>query len=875
MFKFESAWLMHPLCGIFLRHSWKSSTSLSFNYAGKMTDLRSGLLTWRRKQIGNIQVRIKEVQNKLSLLPFVLTSQEQIDEQIQLEKTLKLLDQMDDAYWRQRSKVHWFQLGDRCTKFFHTKTLIRRRWNRIPGIQNSDGSWSASFEDIQPVFLSYFRNLYSQDSHSASQWVHFLDLPSISIADQNNLSRAISKDEVQITLFSMKPDTAPGPDGFPPSFFKSLWPSIREDLYQFTLHIFESLQLPPTLNHIILTLIPKHANACKPDQFRPISLCNTLLKLVTKLIATRSKPFLPMLTNETQAAFVKGRTGLHNSIMVQEILHSFWNKKGKTGYFMAKLDIRKAFDSINWNFVEIMLHKYGFPASLIQLIMVCISSATFSINLNGQLSDNFAVGRGIRQGCPLSPCIFILCSEAFSSLMKQAVAENKISGFKAATGGPTVSHLMFADDLLVCGLATEVQIRNLLNILQIYHQMSGQCINRQKSKIFFSRNVPLADRNKLCSISEFSLGSPADLYLGIPMDRSNKFSKYDGLINKFQDRLASWKSNLLSTAGRTVLIKSTLNHLANHSMALNKFPLKVVAKLDMLQRNFGWAHQTKDHKRIHFSKWETIKRPKLQGGLGIRDFGFMNEALLLKLSWSFIQEKDKLWVRFIKAKYKASNSFWTIQPSSGCSLIWKNIMHYRNILLEVGNWQIRSGSDINVWKHKWILDRCGPPILNDPVNFIPNKVDDLITDGSWNLRLLKHCFDKKTVQRILATPICNQASSDSLVWPYTSSGQLNAKSAYQFFSNRYMAPSSSDYSTWKLLWHPSITQVFPPKLITFIWKICSLNLPTNEAIAKRCPYYDHLCKFCLGAAETTEHMFLSYPRSRSIWLSSSLGSMES
>lgn len=186
----------------------------------------------------------------------------------------------------------------------------------------------------------------------------------------------------------------------------------------------------------------------KPDEFRPISLCNVILKIVTKTLSNRIKQILSNIVHENQSAFLSRRLITAKSLIAFETLH-YINKprKKKNGFVGVKLDIAKAYDSLEWTFINNTLIAMSFPPNLIKIIMLCITSVSFSILINGHPTDSFQPKRGIIQGDPLSPYIFILCVEVLSGMIDRAQRNGLISSISIATNAPPISHLLYDDDI--------------------------------------------------------------------------------------------------------------------------------------------------------------------------------------------------------------------------------------------------------------------------------------------------------------------------------------------------------------------------------------------------------------------------------------------
>ena len=248
--------------------------------------------------------------------------------------------------------------------------------------------------------------------------------------------------------------------------WSSSFHAIADDVVHLVQQFYNSAELPQGINSTYIALIPKTNAAHTPHQFRPISLCNVIYKIITKSLAERIKLHLPNYIHSSQSAFIPGRHITSNIIVAQEIVHSFslatWNKKT----FMLKIDLAKAFDRIEWNFIINALKQRGFNDHFTNLIQACITAPVFSILVNSQPSNYFTSQRGIRQGCPLSPYLFVLAINDLSKRLQVAMVEGNIQGIFLGPSCPPIHSLLFADDLLICGQVNDYEPQTLRIIIQ-------------------------------------------------------------------------------------------------------------------------------------------------------------------------------------------------------------------------------------------------------------------------------------------------------------------------------------------------------------------------------------------------------------------------
>uniref|UniRef100_A0A2N9FAQ7 Reverse transcriptase domain-containing protein n=1 Tax=Fagus sylvatica TaxID=28930 RepID=A0A2N9FAQ7_FAGSY len=308
-------------------------------------------------------------------------------------------------------------------------------------------------EAIGNCFVSSFSTLFQSSNPPFPDELCNLLEPMISDDDNSYLCNVPSNEEIKETLFSMSSHKSPSPDGSP-HFFKHYWRFVNKEVVEAVKNFFQSGRLLKQINHTFIALIPKVEGAASVNQFKPISLCNVIYKLISKISASRLKVMLPKFISPWQGAVVPGRLIQDNSIIVYEVINAMKNSKGKQGYMALKMDMDKAYDRLEWSILLKIMEKLGFNGKWVALIHECISTPYFSILMNGSPHGFFSSSRGLRQGDPLSPFLFIIGAEILSRILHKVESEGQFKGFQLARLCPRVSHLLFANDLIIFSRAS-------------------------------------------------------------------------------------------------------------------------------------------------------------------------------------------------------------------------------------------------------------------------------------------------------------------------------------------------------------------------------------------------------------------------------------
>ncbi|KAL0461452.1 UNVERIFIED_CONTAM: putative mitochondrial protein [Sesamum latifolium] len=342
---------------------------------------------------------------------------------------------------------------------------------------------------------------------------------------------------------------------------------------------------------------------------------NPMPKAMDEVLANRIKPFLDTLISPSQAAFAPGRLITDNVLVAYELHHFLKHKnRGKKGFISLKLDVSKAYDRVEWRFLESVLLRLGFHAKFVSLIMTCVTMISFSFLLNSEQFGYLCSERGLRHGNLLSPYLFLLCAEAFSGMLRRAEEEGSIRGIAVSRLAPPISHLLFADDTLIFCEASIGAMTCIKKVLSSFERASGLQINLHKSALVISSNVAEEQRLELANIIGVDVVARHDKYLGLPTVAGRlKPELFEDIKTRIWRKIHSWSARKLSQAGRSVLIKVVLQTIPTYAMSCFHMPDQFLGELESLIANFFW--QGENETKIHWVAWSKLCRTKAQGGI--------------------------------------------------------------------------------------------------------------------------------------------------------------------------------------------------------------------------------------------------------------------
>ncbi|GJZ76828.1 putative RNA-directed DNA polymerase [Tanacetum coccineum] len=651
-----------------------------------------------------------------------------------------------------------------------------------------------------------------------------------------DMIREVCAKEIKEAMFSMGNDKSPGPDGFTAAFFKESWDIVGNDVRLRGHSGCSSVngKLLKELNHTIIALIPKVQSPTKVNDYRPISCCNVLFKCISKIIANRIKRSLKYLISSNQSAFVPGRSISDNILLTHELMHNYHLDRG-VPRCAFKVDIQKAYDTVDWEFLKAALEGFGFHKTMIRWIMECVTTTSFSISINGSLYGHFKGKRGLRQGDPISPYLFTIVMEVLTLMLKRRVREVEGFTYHRYCSNMELINLCFADDLFLFAHGDTSSAKIIMDSLDEFKFASG-----------------LVPRGRL----------PVK-YLGVPLVPSRLvFKDCKELIDKVISRTNDWKNKSLSIAGRLQLIQSVISSMHVFWASVFILPSRVLLDIEQIMRGFLWC-QGSIRKGKAKVAWEVVCLPKGEGGLGIRRLDLFNKALMAAHVWKLLNMKESLWVAWIHLHKIKNRNFWDLPCHGKMSWAWRKILHLRPLIRQFVWHSIGDGTRTSVWYDHW----CHLSPLADFVSSrdmfsaglsTDSKVADVMGPNSleWPFELQA----KYPSLLSIASPRLVMGSIDKIEWK-SRSGCIKPFAVNTVWHS--IRPRDEKVEWADVVWFSNCI----PRHAFVLWLVIKKKLKTQDRLSS----WDvngalaSCCSLCESQLDSHEHLFFECSFAMQVW----------
>ncbi|GAU12613.1 hypothetical protein TSUD_132230 [Trifolium subterraneum] len=582
----------------------------------KLKLIKLALKDWHKTHTENWPSRIESLKGRLSTLDQKgeeeHLSEAELVELHGVSSDIHSLSRLHASISWQQSRSLWLKEGDANTKYFHSVLASRRRGNAISSIQVD----SATLEGVNPIrqaVVSHFESHFKA-SNVERPGVDNLAFKRLNQSEQVSLTMPFTAAEVKMAVWNCESYKSPGPDGINFGFIKDFWNELQGDVMRFISKFHRNGKLTKGLNSTFIALIPKIDSPQRLNDFRPISLVGCLYKILAKVLANRLRLVIGSVISESQTAFVKERQILDGILIANEVVDEA--RKSKKELMLFKVDFEKAYDSVDWGYLDDVMGRMSFPTLWRKWIKECICTASASILVNGSPTEEFPLERGLRQGDPLSPFLFLLATEGLHVLMEAMVDRHLFTGYKVGeVDQVSISHLQFADDTLLLGVKSWANVRALRAVLVLFEAMSGLKVNFNKSMLV---GVNIAE-SWLCEAASSlccRVGNIPFLYLGLPIGGDpRRLGFWEPVLARLKNRLSGWKSRFLSFGGRLTLLKSVLTSLPVYALSFFKAPSGFV--VSSVGSSLRGGERESERGRAERSPWwrEIVRIRDTGGGL--------------------------------------------------------------------------------------------------------------------------------------------------------------------------------------------------------------------------------------------------------------------
>ncbi|XP_024626821.1 uncharacterized protein [Medicago truncatula] len=608
------------------------------------------------------------------------------------------------------------------------------------------------------------------------------------------------------------------------------------------------------------------------------ALVSSVYKILSKVLANRLRMVVGSVVSASQSAFIKGRQILDGILIANEVVDDA--KCNDKELLMFKVDFEKAYDSVDWGYLDEVMIKMNFPTKWRCWIMECVTTATASVLVNGCSTDEFHFERGLRQGDPLSPFLFLLAAEGLDVMMSAVVSNGLFTPYTVGTQvSVSVSHLQFADDTLLIGVKSWANVRAMKAVLLLFEAVSGLKVNFHKSMLF-GVNINESWLHEAAVVMHCRHGRLPFLYLGLPIGGDpRKLQFWHPVVERIRRRLSGWKSKNLSLGGRLVLLKSVLSSIPVYFLSFFKAPSGIISTLDSIFINF-FLGGGEDSRRISWIKWDNICLNKENGSLGVKRLREFNISLSGKWVWRVLEDRESLWNMVLRAKYGEFGGRVRFCEGVG-SIWWRQLNQIRiGVGLAESTWlvdnivrKVGDGSTTMFWEDSWLLNVLLAVAFSRLFDLSENKgvtVREMFVlgwgadGGAWSWRRRLFAWEEELVEECverLDNFVLQVDISDRWVWNLHSSQVYTVHSAYSFLTT---VDTNITAEFDQFLWLKAV----PLKVNIFVWRLFQNRLATKDNLRKRnvLEATNVFCGALCGKEEERDHLFFQCDYYGRLWL---------
>ncbi|GKB53018.1 RNA-directed DNA polymerase, eukaryota, reverse transcriptase zinc-binding domain protein, partial [Tanacetum coccineum] len=732
-----------------------------FRTVKNMRSLKKHLkdLAWKNgdvfENVKKLRESVKEIQQRIDKDP--RNNNLRSEEAVILKEYSKAMKE-EELILYQKAKVKWLSVGDRNNAYFHKAIKSRQQRNRIDVVCDEFGKRFEGSE-VAEQFVSHFQKFFgkSKEVEKVSDMERLLQ-NKLSNEDAAFMIREVCDEEIKSVVG------------------KDVCLAVKE--------FFGSGKILKEINSTLISLVPKIQTPQRVSDFRPIACCNVIYKCISKILTEMIKGCLDKLVSKNQSALIPNRHIQDNIMLAQELFKGYDRKMGPKRVAL-KVDIQKAYDTVNWQFLEDILRGFGFHSKMVNWIMKCVTTTSFSICVNEDGCGYFKGGRGLRQGDPMSPYLFTLVMDILTMIIKTKDFSQGVEGSIEEFGK-------------VAGLIPNYNKRTII----------FGCLNNE-------------EKQEILEVIPFKVENLPIRYFGVPLTSKRiRIKECKSLIEKVESRVFNWKNKCLSYAGRLMLVASVLESIHVYWASVIFLPDGVIKDINKILKDFLWNQNdgTKGRPKV---AWKKVCRSKQKGGLGLKDLGVWNRAMIIKHLWHIITDKESLWVKWIITKKLKGRSIWEMEEDKNDSWGWRNILQQRNDFIKYRNmYDGRFSASMTV--EDWMDQSNG------------------IWPEGW--------IDKFPSLQNLQNVRLDAQTKDIIKWRKKDGSLCNFSVNHTY---RELLRNDDDAEWWKIIWF----SLNIPKHAFIVWLAVQNKLTTQDKIKQWGSYDVMCCALCRRDLDSHSYLF--------------------
>ncbi|WVZ92388.1 hypothetical protein U9M48_038459 [Paspalum notatum var. saurae] len=856
LFRFENSWLKHPLFLQSVLPAWHEkewTRDAAARLAASLKLVRAAARNWARR---NRAPPALTSNCKFIILLFDCYEEEHLLSLAEIQvrhlarERLHLAAIQHAAYWKQRSKHKAVKEADSNTAYHHAYASQQRRANQITCLEVA-GLLHMDHEGVTKAATGYYKTLMG--SPGSPEWQFSLDnlYPNQQQAPAS-LDQPFTEQEAWAAVRGMKHDSAPGPDGFGPAFYKASWQEVKPDIMQMLNAFHEGSIELERINRSYMVLLPKKPRATAVENFRPICLQNCSVKIASKILTTRLQVVISKLIDLDQTGFLKGRSISENFVYATELVQHCHKSKAPT--LVLKLDFAKAFDTVQWGSLQEILRARGFSSKWLTWTQDLLSSSLTAVLVNGTPGPWFGCKKGLRQGDPMSPYLFLLVADVLQVLIKNDTAIRH-----PVNPQLPCSVLQYADDTLIVMRGDTLGVAQLKGLLDQFSLATGLKINYSKSVAIPMHMEQSVAEQCLQILACKQEGFPQS-YLGLPLSNSklrlNAFAPY---IAKADRYLAGWQTALLNPMGRLVFVNSVLDSQMVYLMSAMKLDQGLIKQVDRTRRAFLWAGEKTTSGAKCLVNWDAVCDLKTEGGLGVKNLDTLNICLLLKLLHRLHTASCSSWANWVKEHVCLATLTGNLHGEH-----WKTLRELLPLYRAITDCDVRDGRATSFWFDTW----WGPddlatlyPALHShakkkevSVSAVMEKgldtmlVPRLTPQASTELITLRSTMDRVTLREGQDRRRCFGANNED---------KLHTTMIYQLLQMRQERGTPMPTMVWE--------SRAPPRVQFFGWLVSQERIQCRRNLLRKKIVEDETCCVCGRLAEDTSHILLHCEFAAAFW----------